>query len=117
MNQPVEEIDLVITDKTPQQQLDYVKNSSSIEAFSLQDVVLQRGMDQVLNHVTLSVRVGELAAVVGTSGSGKSTLLKALLGFYPLRKATSISSLKMQNSHAYAGERINSICSTGSAFI
>ncbi|MGG1440997.1 ABC transporter ATP-binding protein [Brevibacillus laterosporus] len=86
LNQPVEEIDLVITDKTPQQQLDYVKNSSSIEAFSLQDVVLQRGMDQVLNHVTLSVRVGELAAVVGTSGSGKSTLLKALLGFYPPAK-------------------------------
>nr|WP_278430763.1 ABC transporter ATP-binding protein [Brevibacillus laterosporus] len=86
LNQPVEEIDLVITDKTLQQQLDYVKNSSSIEAFSLQDVVLQRGMDQVLNHVTLSVRVGELAAVVGTSGSGKSTLLKALLGFYPPAK-------------------------------
>ncbi|MBG9773141.1 ABC transporter ATP-binding protein [Brevibacillus laterosporus] len=86
LNQPVEEIDLVITDKTTQKQLDYVKNSSSIEAFSLQDVVLQRGMDQVLNHVTLSVRVGELAAVVGTSGSGKSTLLKALLGFYPPAK-------------------------------
>ncbi|RFB34860.1 ABC transporter ATP-binding protein [Brevibacillus sp. VP] len=86
LTQPVEEIDLVITDKTLQQQLDYVKNSSSIEAFSLQDVVLQRGMDQVLNHVTLSVRVGELAAVVGTSGSGKSTLLKALLGFYPPAK-------------------------------
>jgi len=49
----------------------------------LDDVVLQRGMDKVLNHVTLSVGVGQLAAVVGTSGSGKSMLLKALLGFYP----------------------------------
>ncbi|AUM65305.1 ABC transporter ATP-binding protein [Brevibacillus laterosporus] len=83
LNHPVEQIDLVISREESEKQSNHVKSCSSTEAFSLHDVVLQRGMNQVLNHVSLSVGAGELTAVVGTSGSGKSTLLKALLGFYP----------------------------------
>ena len=36
-----------------------------------------------LNHVSMHVAAGQVAAIVGTSGGGKSTVTKLLLGFYP----------------------------------
>lgn len=37
---------------------------------------------QVLNDFSLTIKSGEVAALVGASGSGKSTIFKLLLGFY-----------------------------------
>ena len=41
----------------------------------------QPDMPAVLNELDLSVRSGEMLAIVGHSGSGKSTLIRLLLGF------------------------------------
>lgn len=39
--------------------------------------------EQVLKHVSLTVKKGELCAVVGANGSGKTTLCNAIRGFVP----------------------------------
>lgn len=41
----------------------------------------ERQKIQVLNHVSFSVKKGEMVAIIGRSGSGKSTLLNIISGF------------------------------------
>ncbi len=43
---------------------------------------------QVLWDVSLTVKTGEIVAIIGTNGSGKSTLLKAISGVIHPRKGT-----------------------------
>ncbi len=44
------------------------------------DVGVRIGAEQILDSVDLTVRVGELVALVGPNGAGKSTLLSVLAG-------------------------------------
>jgi ABC-type multidrug transport system ATPase subunit len=53
----------------------------SVEARGLSQVV--RGGRRTLEDVSLSVRPGELVAIIGASGAGKTTLLDALSGMRP----------------------------------
>lgn len=48
----------------------------------LVDVVI--GETQILRHSSITVRDGEIVAVLGPSGSGKSTLLRAIAGLVPV---------------------------------
>jgi ATP-binding cassette subfamily B protein len=54
----------------------------SSTGISLRDVVFGYGEIGVLNGVTLTVRPGEVIAVVGVNGAGKTTLAKLLTGQY-----------------------------------
>lgn len=47
----------------------------------VQGLIVMLGGRDVLRDVTLTVREGELVALMGRNGSGKSTLLRTILGF------------------------------------
>ncbi len=46
------------------------------------------GNIRALENVTLSVKQGELVALIGSNGAGKSTTLKTISGLVPARKGT-----------------------------
>lgn len=58
---------------------------ASIEVFS---ATLGYGQSDVLRSVSLSVRRGEVFALLGRNGSGKSTLVASLMGFRPVRSGS-----------------------------
>ena len=51
----------------------------------LSEVVKRFGQNTVLDRVSLSVRPGEIIAVIGRSGSGKSTMLRCINGLEPIQ--------------------------------
>jgi branched-chain amino acid transport system ATP-binding protein len=54
----------------------------------LLDIDAHYGKVHVLRKVTLHVRDGEIACLIGANGAGKSTLLKVISGFVPYTSGT-----------------------------
>ena len=54
---------------------------SAAAALDIADVSSGYGEAVVLRHVTLTIRPGEILALLGKNGMGKTTLLKTVLGY------------------------------------
>jgi phospholipid/cholesterol/gamma-HCH transport system ATP-binding protein len=63
-----------------------VAENRTSEIIVMRDVVKRYGQNEVLKGVSITVKRGETAVVIGGSGAGKTTLLRILIG---LEKATS----------------------------
>src|SRR5262249_60308684 len=48
----------------------------------IRDVSFRYGNRRVIDHVSLSIRPGEMIGLVGTTGAGKSTLVNLVCRFY-----------------------------------
>ena len=55
------------------------------DALEIEGLVSGYGDSMVLRNLALTVRPGEVMAVLGKNGMGKSTLLKTIMGFLPPR--------------------------------
>ncbi|MDI3269848.1 MAG: metal ABC transporter ATP-binding protein [Bacillota bacterium] len=56
------------------------------EAVRVEDVSFRYTDRDVLQHVSFSLKVGDMLGLVGPNGSGKSTLLRLMVGLLPLRR-------------------------------
>lgn len=54
----------------------------------IRDLEKSFGEIRALQHISLTIRDGELFGVVGTNGAGKSTLLRILAGVLRQEKGT-----------------------------
>ena len=61
------------------------ENQATDDAVMVEELSFAYGGDNdVLDHLSLSVKKGECVAITGPSGCGKTTLSKLLLGLYPV---------------------------------
>ncbi|OYW99683.1 MAG: ABC transporter ATP-binding protein, partial [Caulobacter vibrioides] len=51
------------------------------KAIEIVDLVVRYGDRDVIDHLALTVRAGEVYGLPGGNGAGKSTTLQAILGF------------------------------------
>jgi iron complex transport system ATP-binding protein len=65
-------------------------DSGSKDIISLVDLAIGHGSAALLKNINLTVRPGEMVALIGRNGTGKSTLLKSMIGLLPLMEGSCI---------------------------
>src|SRR5262249_56313678 len=80
-----------------------IASEGAFELIEVRDLVKHHGDLCVLNGVSLSVRRGEVAAVIGPSGGGKSTLLRCINGLETFQQGeVSVEALRLAPGDSHA---------------
>jgi peptide/nickel transport system ATP-binding protein len=78
-------------------------NILDVRNLSVSFLMYDRGLEQkefnVINNLSVSVKEGEILAIVGSSGSGKSVLAHAILGILP-------KNARLQGEMTYRGNKL-----------
>jgi ABC-type branched-subunit amino acid transport system ATPase component len=73
------------------------------EALAVQGLTTGYGAAPVLEAVSLTVREGELVALLGANGAGKSTLMRALVGLHrPIEGSVFFAGREIGGAHAHS---------------
>src|SRR6266852_3718362 len=65
-----------------------IPHPSSLDVIDVRDVTVRFGTFTAVDHVSLTVRRGEVFGLLGPNGSGKTTLIRALCGLIPLAEGS-----------------------------
>jgi energy-coupling factor transport system ATP-binding protein len=76
---PAIKVEPAIQQKSP----DTAKSSDRLIAIDVAGLSVQLGEKEILHSLDLSVKQGELLALMGPNGAGKTTLLRSILGLLP----------------------------------
>jgi branched-chain amino acid transport system ATP-binding protein len=86
----------------PPMQLPHGKDGEPIPLLELEDLHVSYGAIQALKGISLTVRQGEIVAMIGANGAGKTTTLKTIARLLPIAKGTI----------RFAGEDVDAVSTT-----
>lgn len=76
------------------------------EIFSLRDLRVAYGREEVVRGVSLGIREGEFCALLGLNGSGKTTILRAACGLLPMAGGCAAAGQDCSRMHEKARARL-----------
>ncbi|MCL1994768.1 MAG: ATP-binding cassette domain-containing protein, partial [Defluviitaleaceae bacterium] len=89
----------------PQANEEPASNIGRLEGLAIENLSFSYDDKEVLKGVSLQMKPGDIAGIIGESGSGKSTLTKILMGFYK----PSAGNITLKGSRGTARDFLNYI--------
>jgi urea transport system ATP-binding protein len=63
-------------------------SATDTSLLQVSDISVAYGQSQVIDRLSMSVKQGEIVAILGLNGMGKTTLMKALIGLLPIKRGS-----------------------------
>ncbi|EJF94347.1 heme ABC transporter ATP-binding protein [Bartonella taylorii] len=73
------------------------------------NICVQRGNKQILNHIALQAKSGDLTIIIGPNGSGKSTFVKALSGELPYSGKITLNGYDVSQTKTYEMAKMRAV--------
>lgn len=86
------------------------------EILSVKDVSKRFGHYQTLNHLSLTVRRGDIYALIGENGAGKTTLMRLICGLSPMQQGEIMLLGENAKHYRMALSRIGAIIETPASY-
>ncbi|EJF80757.1 hemin import ATP-binding protein HmuV [Bartonella sp. DB5-6] len=73
------------------------------------NICVQRGNKQILNHIDIQAKSGDLTIIIGPNGSGKSTFVKALSGELPYGGKITLNGYDVSQTKTYEMAKMRAV--------